>query len=176
VATDRDRDDESQASTGECAMKIEAIMTKNIETCEEDHGLDCAARIMWETDCGVVPIVDGHQRIVGMITDRDICMAALIKDARLSDIRVSAVCERDVVSVDPSDSVENAQLLMQQHRLRRLAVTDADGRLVGIVSLNDLARNAGRAPRDLPSQGIATTLAAISQPRDSTSRASSATA
>ena len=57
-------------------MNVEQLMTTDLRTCSPEDTLDCAARIMWEKDCGVVPIVDGADRVVGMITDRDICIAS----------------------------------------------------------------------------------------------------
>jgi CBS domain-containing protein len=127
--------------------------------------LDCAARIMWEKDCGVVPIVDAGAQAVGMITDRDICIAAYTQNTLLGQIPISSIGLKPVVAVRPHDSAQSAESLMQKHQVRRLAVVDDAGRLVGMLSLNDLARGSGHHPRDLPSDEIARTLAAISQPR-----------
>jgi CBS domain-containing protein len=147
-------------------MNVDALMTTNLQTCAPDHSLDCAARIMWETDCGVVPVVDAAQRVVGMITDRDICVAAYTQNKLLHDILISSVGMKSVITVRPFDSVETAEALMQRHQVRRLAVIGEGDRLVGVLSLSDLARGAGRSPRDLPVDGILRTLAAISQARD----------
>jgi CBS domain-containing protein len=147
-------------------MNVEGLMTTNLETCTDDHRLDCAARIMWERDCGVVPVVDGDGKIAGMLTDRDICIAGYTQNRVLSEIPIASVIgSKAVVTVHPTDSVEMAEGLMRQHQLRRLAVVDSGGRLVGVLSLNDLARGAGRHPRDVSTEGIARTLAAISEPR-----------
>jgi CBS domain-containing protein len=153
-------------------MKIEDLMSKDLHTCSPSETLDCAARVMWECDCGVVPIVDGAAHVVGMITDRDVCMAAYTQNKLLSQIPISSIGMKPVVTVRPDESPEQAESLMQRHQLRRLAVVDRDDRLVGMLSLNDLARRAGRSPRDVKSEAIARTLAAISQPR--TAKAASA--
>jgi CBS domain-containing protein len=147
-------------------MNVEGLMTTKLETCSDDHRLDCAARIMWERDCGIVPVVDREGRIAGMLTDRDICIAGYTQNRVLSEIPIAEVIgKKPVVTVRPTDSVETAEGLMREHQLRRLAVVDSNQRLVGVLSLNDLARGAGRHPRDVSSEGVARTLAAISQPR-----------
>jgi CBS domain-containing protein len=142
-------------------MNVQDLMTRNLKTCSADHRLDCAARIMWENDCGVVPIVDQEQRVVGMITDRDICFAAYSQNRLLGHIAISTVAMKPVVTVRPHETAQHAEKLMQQHQVRRLAVTENGGRLVGLLSLNDLARASGRSPRELPGDEIAKTLAAI---------------
>jgi CBS domain-containing protein len=146
-------------------MNVEQLMTGDTRSCTPDHTLDCAARKMWERDCGVVPIVDASGRVVGMITDRDICMAAYTQNKLLSQIQVKSIAMKPVVTVSPHDSAQSAETLMQRHQVRRLAVVDERGRLVGVVSLNDLARGASRQPGEIPSNEIVRTLAAIGQPR-----------
>lgn len=145
-------------------MKIADLMSKDVRSCSPEETLECAARIMWEHDCGAVPVVDGRGQVIGMITDRDICMAAYTQHERLSAIRISSIGLKPVVTVRPDDAPRNAEQLMQQHQLRRLPVADG-GRVVGMLSINDLARCATRNPRELPTDEIARTLAAISQPR-----------
>jgi CBS domain-containing protein len=145
-------------------MNVEQLMTKDLSMCSPNDALDCAARVMWEKDCGVVPIVDG-ERIVGMITDRDICIAAYTQNRLLGQILISSVAMKPVVSVRPEDSIQQAEDEMQRHQVRRVAVVDNRGRLVGMLSLNDLARSATKNPRDVPTDEIARTLAAICQPR-----------
>jgi CBS domain-containing protein len=146
-------------------MNVDQMMTTNLRTCSPQHMLDCAARIMWENDCGVVPIVDAGDRVVGMITDRDICIAAYTQNQLLNQIPVSSIAMKPVVTVRPEDTAQTAESSMQRHQIRRLAVVDGNGRLVGMLSLNDLARSAGRNNRDLPPDEVVRTLAAICQPR-----------
>lgn len=152
-------------------MKIADVMSKDVRSCSPDETLDCAARIMWEHDCGAVPVVDGRGQIIGMITDRDICMAAYTQHERLSEIRISAIGLKPVVTVRPDEAPRSAEQLMQQHQLRRVPVADG-GRVVGILSINDLARCATRNPRELPADEIARTLAEISKPRRATAGSS----
>jgi len=83
-----------------------------------------AAKIMWDCDCGVVPVVDEERRVVGMVTDRDICMAAATRAAKPSDIQVRDVMSRDVASCGVGDDVHVALNTMKAQRVRRLAVLD----------------------------------------------------
>lgn len=142
-------------------MKIEQLMSRELRTCRPHETADCAARIMWEQDCGVVPIVTDEQRIVGVMTDRDLCIAAYIQNETLARIPIASIGLKPVVIVRPHDEVEIAETLMERHQIRRLAVIDEAGRLVGMLSLSDLARGAG----ELSSDDIARTLAAVGQPR-----------
>ena len=145
-------------------MNVENLMSRSPKTCTPDHMLDCAARSMWDGDCGVVPVVDEQRRVVGMITDRDICFAAYTQNRRLGEIPISSVALKQVVTVRQDESVEAAESLMQRHQVRRLAVVDENKRLVGVLSLTDLARSAARHPLDLSTERISQTLAAIGRP------------
>jgi CBS domain-containing protein len=151
-------------------MTLEQLMTRDLSACSPNDTLDCAARIMWERDCGVVPIVVSG-RAVGVITDRDICMAAYTQGKRLSDIPVSTVAMKSVVSARRQDSPETAEQLMRKYQVRRLLVTDEDGRLLGLVSLGDLARVSSRRPGDPAGKDIGKTLGAISEPRQASASA-----
>lgn len=145
-------------------MRIDQLMTRNVSTCTRHDVLARAAQIMWEHDCGIVPVVDDGGVVVGMITDRDICMAAYLQGRTLSEIPVGIAASHVVYAVHPSDSPQTAEKVMQEHQVRRLAVIDDDGRLVGVLSLNDLARHAGHRAYDVGTDEVARTLAAISMP------------
>jgi CBS domain-containing protein len=148
-------------------MKVEEVMSVDLETCRPEDTLNRAAQIMWEHDCGVVPVVDAESRVVGMVTDRDICMAAYTQGRSLSEISVSNACSRDVRTCELSDTVEMAESIMREAQIRRIPVVDAERKLYGIVSLADLAQCLeipGRKVDGLSYQSVASTLAAISQP------------
>lgn len=128
-------------------MKVEQLMSRAVETCTPDDSLDGAARIMWERDCGCVPVTerdDEGARVVGMLTDRDICMAAYTQGGRLRDIEVRNVMSKSVCSCRLTDSIETARSILAQNQLHRLPVLDRDDHLVGILSLADIAREASR--------------------------------
>ena len=149
-------------------MNASELMTREVKFCRPDDNLQRAAQIMWEADCGVVPIVDADMHVIGMITDRDACMAAYTQGRHLSQIPVSSAMAKQVYCVHESDDLEAVEALMSRVRVRRLPVLNADGRLAGLLSLNDLARHshtsAGRRGDGLRSDHIIRTLAAISEP------------
>lgn len=125
-------------------MRVEETMTREVKVCSPTDSLNHAAQLMWENDFGSIPVVEGDSKIVGMLTDRDICMAAYTQGASLHGAQVSTAMSREVFSCQSGDDVTAAQREMRTHRVRRLPVLGADGKLVGIISLNDIARAAQR--------------------------------
>lgn len=150
-------------------MRIEQIMTKDVCTCTPETSMHDAARLMWEHDCGSLPVVrgEGTSELAGVITDRDICMAACHQGKPLGEMRVAEAMATKTVSCSPEDDVQRAQEAMSEHQIRRLPVVDGEGRLVGLVTLAKLARLAGdgRSSKGLGADKIGQTLAGISQPR-----------
>ena len=125
---------------------------------------------MWERDCGCVPVVDRDNAVVGMLTDRDICMGAYTQGRSLHLIRVQDVMASPVVSCASDDDLATAEKLMRENRVRRLAVCDANGKLAGVISLSDIALEAERerlagAARLIRSTEVAEILGAVCQPR-----------
>jgi CBS domain-containing protein len=150
-------------------MRVDQVMTKEPKVCRPSDSLNEAARLMWEHDCGCVPIVDDAGRAVGIVTDRDLCMAAYTRGLPLREVRVGEIMSQPVVSCAPDSAIESAEALMGRHQVRRLVVVGFDDRLVGVVSLGDLAR-AARQPghghaRGLSAHALEDTLAAVCQPR-----------
>lgn len=142
------------------------IMSRNPITCGQDDPTSAVAQRMWEHDIGALPVVDGAGRAIGMITDRDIAMAAYIQGKPLDQITVRSAMSNQLRSVRPDAPVTEAEQLMQQHQIRRIAVVDDGGRPVGMLSLNDLARRAGPSRGATVSQDeLAQTLRAVCQPR-----------
>lgn len=123
-------------------MKIQDIMTKNPKACRPETDLAAAAMMMWDGDCGVLPVVDDQNKVRGVITDRDICIAVASKHRRAEEIHVKEVTNGALFSCRPDDTPKKALKSMSEHRIRRLPVTDKDGHLQGMVSLNDLALSA----------------------------------
>ena len=150
-------------------MRIEDMMTRDVRGCTPDDRLATAAQIMWENDCGAVPVVDAQGRVIGIITDRDLAMAAHLQGVALSESRVASAMARDVKCCSPRDTPATVQAIMQQHKIRRVPVVDDHKHLLGIVSLGDLAY-AMAAEQTLGGDGmtwaaIAHTLARVSEPR-----------
>jgi CBS domain-containing protein len=134
-------------------MKVKEIMTPNVKAIWLTESLADAARLMWENDCGVLPIIKDGRKVVGLITDRDVCMASAMRDRNPSAISVEEVMTRQVFAVDPEDEIDQALLAMQQHRVRRLPVINPEGELAGILSMNDVVLHA-TAPDDTEGDAI----------------------
>ena len=152
-------------------MTIEPIMSRSVYYCEPDQTLEHAAAEMWEHDCGCLPVcaTNGETRVIGMLTDRDICMAALFQGRPLRELKVADAMSEDIRVCELDDRPEDVELLMRENQIRRVPVTDSAGALVGIVSLADLARSArGRAssrkPGVVSERDVGHTLAAICEP------------
>lgn len=144
------------------------LMSRDVATCSPGDSLAHAAQLMWDHDCGAVPVLDAEGRVTAMLTDRDICMAAWSTGRPLTAIRVDEAASRAVHTVTESDTIELAEARMRAHQVRRLPVLDADGRLCGLLSIGDVARHVHRTPsypyEALASESVALTLAAISRP------------
>ena len=157
-------------------MTIESLMSRQVQHCRPDHTLDYAARLMWDHDCGCLPVCaadgDGEPRVIGMLTDRDVCMAALFEGRPLYELKVADAMSRDISVAKLDDRPEDVELLMREQRIRRVPVTDDHGSVVGIVSLADFARaaaaqsSAAEAPDDasVSERDVGHTLAAICEP------------
>jgi CBS domain-containing protein len=128
-------------------MKITQLMTPNVKSCRPEDSLNTAAQIMWDNDCGCVPVVTESGQVVGILTDRDICMAAYTQGALLQTLRVESAMAHKVIASRPEDSISTAETLMRENRVRRLPVVNTRGDLVGIISLNDIALEAEREHR-----------------------------
>jgi|CZKU01.1.fsa_nt_gi CBS domain-containing protein len=146
-------------------MNASDLMTAPARSCRTTDTLERAAQVMWDADCGVVPVVDGDGRVVGMVTDRDICMAAYMQGRALWLIPVSNVMAKHVYGVRETDPIEEVEATMRHARVHRVPVLDAEGRLKGVLSMNDLARNAhrsvGHKADGLRYDSVVETLAAI---------------
>ena len=153
---------------GRTAMNVSDLMTKNVQSCGIHDNLQRAAQIMWEADCGCVPVVDDNHRVVGLLTDRDICMAGYTQGKTYAEIPVSTAMAKQVFGVTEGDLLDTAEALMRDKQIRRLPVLDDAGELRGILSLNDLARRnqptRSRQSDGLSGDTIAQTLAAICAP------------
>ena len=147
-------------------MKVKDVMTKDVRVCGLDTDLSALARTMSIRDCGVIPAVDNGQ-VVGVITDRDICIAAGSKNRQPSMITVSEVMTRRVYSCRPDAEIRKALQVLREKQVRRLPVIDAKGKLCGILSLNDVAIKARDAakPEELSADDIERTLEAICRHR-----------
>ena len=123
-------------------MKVREVMTQDAKGIWITESLADAAKAMWENDCGILPIFKDGRKVVGMITDRDICMATAIKDRNPSSISVEEVMSGAVYSAEPEEDLNQALTTMREHKIRSLPVLNLGGELAGILSLNDIFRMA----------------------------------
>lgn len=125
-------------------MKVKEVMAPNAKAIWLTESLTDAAQLMWENDCGVLPVIKDGRKVIGMITDRDICMAIAMRDAQPSAVSVEEVMSGRVYAVKPEDEIHTALQAMQEHKIRRLPVVNDEGELEGILSMNDVILHAGR--------------------------------
>lgn len=127
-------------------MKVQDLMTRQVETCDPATNLATVAMIMWRRDCGIVPVVDRRGVLVGVVTDRDICIATATRHRPPEALTAAEVMTGSIFSVRPDEEIRHALETMRIQKVRRLPVIDADDRLRGMLSINDLviAAAAGR--------------------------------
>ena len=121
---------------------IRDLMTSNPRTVDPSTPVSEAAQVMKQEDVGSVPVVDGDT-LVGIVTDRDIALRVVAEGRDPQSSTVGDIASRELVTVDPQQSLDEALRLMAQHQVRRLPVCEEDGRLVGIVAQADVAREIG---------------------------------
>lgn len=153
-------------------MKVEQLMTCDVRVCMDTDTLNRAAQLMWEFDCGCIPVIhaNGDGRLLGIVTDRDIATAAYTQGKELGAIPVTSAMANNVIACHTGDGVSQVETLMRDNRVRRIPVLDQYERLAGIISLNDLAQEAQREAAagkhaEVTGQGVAETLGSICQPR-----------
>ncbi|MBI4465747.1 MAG: CBS domain-containing protein [Acidobacteria bacterium] len=146
-------------------MKVQDIMVERPKCCNLYSNLAEITETLWSNDCGSLPVVNEEGKVVGMITDRDICVALGTKNRPASEIRAGEVISRKLFACSPGDEIHTALEIMKTQKIRRLPVLDKAGRLQGILCLNDVALHAekpgGKKVPDLSCEDVAETLKAI---------------
>jgi CBS domain-containing protein len=125
-------------------MKVKQIMTGEPKTCGPHTTLAAAANLMLEGDCGILPVVE-NGTLAGVVTDRDMYIALATRNKLASDVKVSEVARKTVLTCEPEDDVHAVLATMKQGRVRRLPVVGFGGTVLGIVSMNDILLAAGPA-------------------------------
>ena len=151
-------------------MIVRELMNARPESCSPSTDLAAAAMIMWRHDCGIVPVVvPGSNKVQGVITDRDICMALATSGRRPTERTVAEVMTRTPFTVRPEDDVQDALSVMKREHVRRLPVVDEHGALQGVLSINDLilatARGRRRSEASLSADRVMNALRGISEHR-----------
>lgn len=125
-------------------MKVFEIMTLDVGFCVSDDSLAKAAEIMWQKDCGIVPVVDAENRVVGVITDRDICIAAATRNRKPSQIKACEMISRKIAACGMNDDIKTVLKKMRKNRVKRLPVVGEQGELLGIISISDILLKAAK--------------------------------
>lgn len=120
-------------------MRAREVMSSPPITCHVNDPLNTAAARMWDGDVGVLPVVNDDGKLTGVITDRDICMAALTQGNTLDAMLVNSAMAKHAVSAHADASLAAIEQLMATHQIRRVPIVDETGKPIGVVSLNDLA-------------------------------------
>jgi CBS domain-containing protein len=126
----------------EMAKTVREAMTSKLCSIDTDKTVAYAAKMMRDEDVGIAPIIEGD-RLVGVLTDRDIAVRVVAEGGDSEQTKVTDVMSRDLVTLDPDQDLDEALRLMARHQVRRLPVVEEDGRLVGVVAQGDVAQHAG---------------------------------
>jgi CBS domain-containing protein len=121
------------------AKTVREVMTSKLCSIDTDKTVTYAAKMMRDEDVGIAPIVEGD-RLVGVLTDRDIAVRVVAEGRDPEQVKVAEVASPDVVTLDPQQDLDEALRLMARHQVRRLPVVEEDGRLVGVVAQADVAQ------------------------------------
>jgi CBS domain-containing protein len=159
-------------------MKVNDLMITEVERCGPGTNLAEAVAIMWAADCGVLPVVDPDQKVIGVVTDRDISMALGTRNKLASEVAVGEVISGNVFACLADDDIRDALKVIRTQRVRRLPVIDREGKLQGILCLDDIALHAekrdGRAA--LSYEDVINTMKAICERRIETAQKGAASA
>jgi CBS domain-containing protein len=166
---------ESVARSMELSAPVSTLVSGPAHTCAPTDSLAQAAKLLWENDCGALLVTNGAGVVVGVITDRDICMAGFTRGLPLHALNVASTMSETVHSINADETISQLAALMSHHQIRRVPVLD-HGHLIGVVSLADLATSlhetgsAGLARASL----VCRTLAAVAASRPRTQHARAA--
>lgn len=125
-------------------MIVKEVMNAAVATCAPDSDLGSVIGIMREHDCGFLPVVDSHGIVVGVVTDRDVCMAGGTKHRPLARVSVKETMSHPVFSCFADENVKMVLVTMAKHRVRRLPVLNTSGHLEGVLSIDDIVQTPSR--------------------------------
>lgn len=148
-------------------MRVADVMTGHVHTCRPTETLHAVMQLLWDHDLGALPVVDEAGRPIAIVTDRDVAMAAFTQGLPLHQLRVESCMSKVVFTAHVADRLGAAERTMRLHQVHRLPVVDESSRLVGLLSLNDIARarvsSAATRPAELGD--LVKTVAAIARRR-----------
>lgn len=121
-------------------MIVREVMKTDVATCMPQSDLGSAIKTMQSRDCGFLPVLDANRNVVGVVTDRDVCLAAGARHRPLDRIAVEQVMSHPVFSCLSDDNLRTVLVTMARRRIRRLPVIDKSGHLEGVLSIDDVAQ------------------------------------
>ena len=156
-------------------MKVRDAMMDRPYYCQPENNLGSATELMWNANCGFLPVQSAEGKVIGVITDRDICIALGTRNCPAGEIRVGEVMSGELHSCGPDDDIHMALQTMREAKIRRLPVTAKNGTLVGVLSMDDILfraepRSPGKEP-ELSCDEVVRTFRLIAQRGDPDVRA-----
>jgi CBS domain-containing protein len=133
--------DNRQTANGlNASLRAGDVMTARVMTVRPEDSIELAARLMSESDCGALPVVDASKQLLGIITDRDIMVRLIAKGVSVPHAQVSDCMSDEAFACGVNSSVQSCIFAMSWHQVRRIPIVDQDHRVVGILSKGDLER------------------------------------
>ncbi|HVW24487.1 MAG TPA: CBS domain-containing protein [Polyangiaceae bacterium] len=150
-------------------MHAGQIMSRDVITCGPDDSLADAVRKMRDHGVGCLLVVDRDDRLVGVMTDRDVCFAAFTSERPLKHIPVKSAMTSHVYSLMSDNRIQDVEVIMSTYKVRRVPIVDGENRVLGVVSLSDIARAASRELRerhpDVTDADLVTTISQVCKAR-----------
>jgi len=143
-------------------MKVKEIMTQSAVCCGSETNVGGAVELMWNRNVGMLPVVNKDGKLIGVVTDRDICIAMGTRTCLPGDLSVGEIATREVFTCKPNDDIHEALLEMGEHQVRRLPVVSDQGVPQGLLSMDDLIVHSElgklRGACDLSAEEVAATM------------------
>ena len=143
-------------------MKVKEIMTTSAVCCGPETNVGRAVELLWNRNVGMLPVVDNDGKLVGVVTDRDICIALGTRNRLPGELTVGDIAVRKVFTCKPNDDIHEALYEMGNHQVRRLPVVNDQGVPQGVLSMDDLILHSEvgklRGACELSSEEVASTL------------------
>ena len=149
-------------------MKVKDVMKETPYYCQPENNLGSATELMWDANCGFLPVESAEGKVIGTITDRDICIALGTRNRLAGEVTVAEVLSGSrLYSCEPNDDIHMALQTMMEAKIRRLPVMAQNGTLVGVLSMDDILfraepRSPGKEP-ELSSDEVVRTFRSIAQ-------------
>lgn len=149
-------------------MKVKDVMVRTAASCNRETNLGAAVAILWDRNCGILPIIDADQRVIGVVTDRDICIALGSRNRLPGDLAVGEVMSGKLFTCVSDDDIRVAMTTMAHAKVRRLPVLTVEGKLEGILSMDDVVAHSeprsAKSTNELFHDDVVETFKAIYRP------------